>query len=324
MELDPSTFEYSVAIFTARETPATLEQCIRATVEASNDSRVIVNILVNGNRTLADDAVKMINRIKLPDGICIRVWFIQLGDKAHAWNEYLFHIAPSVPHHFFVDGYVMVRPDAYERIRLELEKCPSANAASGVPSIGRSAHKLRGQMLREGGLHGNLYALPERTMEQFRLRDFRLPLGIYRNDSLIASVLCFGLDPATHQWDIKRILVVPDATWWLRPTSTFSAMDLLTHLRRTLRQAQGRLENLAIKAHLAKRRDAPELIPRTVAELIDVWAETEPQEFKQTLRRHPSSFHALYKMRQPKNWSAAKLVPQLLWASAVQCEHVVS
>ncbi len=122
-------------------------------------------------------------------------------------------------------------------------------------------------MLADGGLHGNCYALRGSTVSLLRARGFRLPLGLYRNDSLIGAVMAFGADPAREAWTPRRIAVVADATWD-NDVAPLGVARLRTYVKRRLRQAQGTLENEAVREHLAVRKRSPESLPRTVSELV--------------------------------------------------------
>lgn len=299
--------ERAVAIFTSRETPEVLEATIAATVAAAAGVPTLVDVVVNGNRALAE---AMRGRgTPVGQGVTLRTWFIALGDKAHAWNRYIDTIAPSAPQYFFVDGYVRPERASIARIAQALDAHPAAWAASGVPTVGRSAAALREAMRRDVALHGNLYALRGHLVARFRETGFALPLGLYRNDSLLASVVCFGADPATNAWDSTRIVVVPDATWDNDVLSPWSVAGLKTQWKRMQRQAQGELENRAVRQHLARERRAPETLARTTAELIANWRRAAPDEAR-ALLRHPLRRSAAERIALPRDWSGVDLAPE--------------
>lgn len=288
--------EWSVAIFTARESLATLIATIEAARRACVGKNAAIDVLVNGNPTLATQAGQYVKQ--LSGGATLRVWHIAVPDKALAWNEYIHRIWPEATLAFFIDGYAQVRPDALRLLEQGLAEHPAALATSAVPSSGPSAKAMRATMLSQGGVHGNLYGLRGSIVSALRARDFKLPLGIYRNDGLLMAVIAFDLEPATHQWDMRRIFVHPEATWdiesaqaWWQP-KTWSG-----HFKRRLRQAQGALENCAIRQHLARERKAPENLPRTTTELIDNWTSAFPGEAKRLLWRMPLCYFAARKLR---------------------------
>jgi hypothetical protein len=309
---------WSVAIFSSRENIETLSCSINAVLEAATASGTAVDVVVNGNRGLADKAARFLETLKGAEqlGRTIRIWYIPVADKAHAWNLYIEEILPSAEVAFFVDGYADVRLDALKLLSDALSAAPAALAASGVPTIGRSAEKQSSAMLREGGIHGNLYAVRGDFLRRARAAGFRLPLGLYRTDGVLGAVICFALDPAANEWEPRRILVHPDATWKIRPLRHASFQDLRSHWRKIQRQSQGALENLAVREHLAIQKRKPEALPRTTDELVWSWMSAHPLHALKVCAANPLCLAAAWKLRRPRDWSGVSS-PPLLIAQAI-------
>ena len=286
-----------------------------AAIEASYDVPVTLDIVINGNKSLAE---KISGYVVSKWGVenksrRLRVWFIEVADKAHAWNTYVHTIWPGSENAFFIDGYVQVMPDAFKLIDDALGMMPQALGASGVPSVGRSAKALKKEMLSEyGGMHGNMYSVRGDILRQLRERKFRLPLGIYRTDPLLAAVICFNLEPANHKWESKRIFVHPQATWKVIPLKWYVFSDIRTHIKRVIRQGQGVIENFAVSEFLDKNRNPPENIPRTVSELCNDWFENNRNKAKLLFIRNPLAFYAIHKMNKPVDWSRTSADPQIM------------
>ena len=307
----------SVAIFASRESSHTLTLCVRAVFEASESVSTLVDVLVNGNRALADDVARELSQLKpLNAPTTVRVWFIPLGDKAHAWNEYVHRLCGASKLHFFIDGYTLLHRDSLDAIDEGLASDVVALAASGVPTDGPSAHGLRNQMVRDGGIHGNLHALRGSTLAAIRANGIRLPLGIYRTDSLIGAVICFALDPARFEWDRHRIRVQQNASWSLPIDHWWASTSLQTRFKRMLRQAQGRLENCAIHDHLALKKRAPESLPVTAREMVDDWLSTHHKEALSLFVKHPLTGLAVRRLRRARTWTIASLSPILIVSDA--------
>lgn len=180
---------WSVAIFAARETAETLSRCIRAALAACSGHRPVIDVLVNGNRELAQAiADGGWGKLAVPDGR-VRIWSIAAGDKAHVWNEYLRRIWPVGRTALFIDGYARMRADALAPLEERLER----------PGAWRGNDKS--QMLKTGGPYGNMHAISAQDMAMLRTSGFRLPVGFYRGDSLIGAVLAFGLEAGTDARD---------------------------------------------------------------------------------------------------------------------------
>jgi hypothetical protein len=306
--------EWSVAIFSSRETIQTLMSTIDAVLKAANDVATVVDVMINGNRGLADEAGRRIETLQ-PVGRpqkLIRVWHIQVGDKAHAWNQYVHDILPPSDVAFFVDGYAQVMPDALKLISDGFKDAPKAFAASGVPTIGRSAGTQTEIMLREGGIHGSLYAVRGDFVGQLRSINFRLPLGIYRTDPVLGAAICFTLDPARNDWESARIFVHPRATWKIRPLSFLSLADVRSHFKKIMRQAQGALENLAVRQHLAIEKKTPQSLPRTSAELIEAWIAANPAMAFKAMLKNPLCLIAARRIRRVRDWSEASVPARLV------------
>ncbi|MBK1679291.1 hypothetical protein [Rhodocyclus tenuis] len=286
----PDSARWTIAIFTARESLETLNACLHAVGAACRED-AIIDVVVNGNpglaRRLADEA-RLPVRCGLPGRACLRIWEIGLGDKANAWNQYIAKIWPGSKITYFIDGYVQPFPDALQRIDTELSAHPTALAATGVPSVGRSAALLREELLSHGGLHGNLFALPRATIEALRHIDFQLPLGLYRTDSTIGAALAYSLHPESCAWDPRgNIHVCADASWSNPTGSIFRWRDLHAQLLRVLRQQRGTLENHAVRHLFSELRLPVGALPRSVNELVDNWRREKRSEFLHLLLVNP-------------------------------------
>lgn len=311
---DSLPWKWSVAIFASRENSSTLFSSLRAVIDAAVGVPTVIDVLVNGNQSLADATAKQVPSLWLEAGspISIRIWHIVVADKAHAWNKYLHELWADSEVAFFVDGYVQVRPDAFALLSEGLTKNPHVLAASGVPSMGRSAKLLRRSAQQGAAAHGNLHALRGEVCRQLRERGFRLPLGVYWTDGIVLGVVCFGLDPVRNEWDQSRILAHLQATWSFRPLAWWRPRDLWAHGKRIMRQARGRLENLAIREHLHLRRNPAESLPRTASELVQRWLEASPARARRVFLHQPLCFLAARNLRRPRDWSQTAQAPQLL------------
>jgi hypothetical protein len=120
----------------------------------------------------------------------------------------------------------------------------------------------------------------------------------------------YGLDPAAHAWDRQRIAVVPNAVWKVRAQERITYGNIIGQLKRMLRQAQGELENRALREHLTVKRLAPNLLPATSQALVNGWLAAQPAQARQLLRKHPLCAYAAWRLREPRDWSAAQISPQ--------------
>jgi len=306
------TSHWAVAIIAARESLATLRSTIDATVAAAGGRDTVIDLLINGNPALAREAAAWAGAsyAATPE---LRVWSIAQGDKAHAWNEYVHRIWPAGRTAFFLDGYARPRPDGLEQLAVSLAHAPDAFGATGVPTSGRSAPALRAAMLRGGGFHGNMNAIPAHAMAGLRDMGFRLPLGLYRTDSLIGTVLMFALDSTAHEWEPRRVVVNGAATWDVPGQSDLTIANVLAQFKRRQRQAQGDLENRAARDHMVVRGQPLTGFPKTVRELVLNWIDAHPDEVRRLYLKNPLRLRAARRMRAAQDWSAAERAPVLLY-----------
>lgn len=305
---------WSVAIVSSRESIDTLRSAVEAVLKTLSSTPATIDVIVNGNRRLAEQMAAALPELR-STGSCpvsLRLWHIEVGDKAHAWNEYLHSIWQPSDVVYFIDGYAQVSPGCLSLLKEGLDRVPHAWAISGVPTLGRNAQSLREEMIQESGGHGTLHALRGNVCLQMRQRGFRIPLGLYRVDGLVFALIAFALDPATNSWDTSRTVVHPDVTWTFRPLAWWRLSDLRTYGRRLLRQAQGDLENRAIRQHLAIQKRSPESLPATCSELVLSWWKAYPSDVRGVVLRNPLRYIAFRKLRRPRDWSPAKLAPELL------------
>lgn len=299
---------WSVAITASRESPAALHASIESVLNAAFRPTV-VDVIVNGNRILADDAARFAHTIAQSTKRRLRVWWLELGDKAHAWNQYIYHMWPGGLLSFMVDGYVRLNSDALQLLGTAMEETPGALGGSGVPTTGRSAALTRQQMIDHGGFHGNFCCIRGKVIDDLKERQFQLPLGLYRVDSTLGAVLSFGLDPARKKWEPRRIHVETDASWSTEDKRWWRTADVYGYLKRIERQAQGRLENYAVEYHLKTKKRAPELFPSTVQDLILEWLDENPGSAQQLLDSSLLCRRAVARLQKPKDWSLANVLP---------------
>lgn len=302
---------WQIAVFAARESVATLVEVVQAIVVACAGHAARIDVLVNGNRQLAQALAQHFTMApnSAGGGVRLCIWFIELGDKAQTWNVYVHRMYQGSGLVFFIDGYARPEANALNELALALSDDGHALAATGVPSCGRSADKLSKVMQRSGGIHGNLFALTSRAMDQIRRRGFRLPLGLYRTDALIGAAVNFGFDSENNEWDPSRIRVQPSATWEFKTLQWWRLVDLKTHIKRMGRQAQGELENLAVRDHLARRRQLPETLPTTARDLVLQWWQGESRPAWSDILRHPAWLLAIRRIREVRDWTHADLAP---------------
>ena len=281
---------WAAVVVASRESVPTLRATLDALARAAVRP-VLIDLVINGNDALAEQAAAAFkSRPALwPATMQLRIWSLAFGDKAHALNRYVHDLWPGAEATFFIDGYARVRPDSLHKLAATLARLePEAMAVAALPTCGRGADALAANLHRHGGLHGNLFVLGAPALRAMRDLHFQLPLGLYRVDSTLAAALAFRLFPRDFEWDVKRYVPIDtEATWDVDATPWWRASAWRTRFKRRLRQAQGDLENWAVRHWLLLNRRPVEGMSATVEALVQRWADEDPAGFAERLQGQP-------------------------------------
>jgi hypothetical protein len=79
-----------------------------------------------------------------------------------------------------------------------------------------------------------------------------------------------------------------------------------------MRQAQGVLENAAVREHLSMRKRRPESLPHTCHDLVQSWISANPDDARRIFRSNWLTLLAWRRLRTPRDWSQAEHAPRLL------------
>jgi len=288
---------WAIVIFASREAVSVLRQTVRAALLAAQD-KAHIDILVNGNPALAHDFAACLSDLPTHAAhATVRVWSIEQGGKANAWNTYLHQIWSDEPIAFFIDGYARLNADAVQLLGDAVLADTTVLGGTGIPSVGRSAPTLRAQMMQHGGFHGNFCCIRADAIRDIRARGISLPFGLYRVDSLMGALLSYGLHPEHADWNHRRILVHPQASWQTDAKHWWRLSDVKAQLKRMLRQSRGVLENEAVKELFVVRKLPAERLPATAAELVLNWVARCPDAVRRMAWRDPFLRRTLAEIR---------------------------
>ncbi|WP_026340596.1 glycosyltransferase family 2 protein [Thioalkalivibrio sp. ALJT] len=298
---------WSICVFASRE-GARIRDCLSALQQTTSTwPAVELTVVVNGPApATASAAQEALGGWRHP----ARVVEIALGDKANAWNQYIHGLRPEARWHLFVDGYVVPDTVGLGVLREHCEAAPAAQtAATGMPAGAHAgAVQMRDFVMRHGGILGGLHALRGEFVERLVARGLFQPWGLYRGDGLIGSWVCHDLDPCVNRWDKQRIIPVPQATWQGERLAPWSPRDLRTHWRRMHRQAQGRMENRAIKDIIY--REGYEGLPESARDLVAHALELGPGSNDRSLFRRWLRTRAARSLRQAATPAPEAFLPR--------------
>jgi hypothetical protein len=299
--------KWSVTVF-AKDEIGSIELCLSAIDAACGDTDSHVTVVINGSR---DDTYKSVLRYRqLCSSRPLSIFMIPFGDKANAWNKFIYDLRPRAHTYFFVDAYAVVEEHAFQLLASALSNNILANAATGVPSAGRCAAAVAARMHAMGGLHGALHALPLQFVDRICENRFRLPIGLYRGDGLIGSMAMHDLDPLVHPWWPRRVIVVDAATWTQRILSPFRPRDVRRQCSRMVRQARGRLENQAIKKIIYRCGYGG--LPAFADDMIAEWLSGISSAERRMLKTQPLTWAAMMRIPGRTRPTATELMARPL------------
>ena len=302
---------YAVAIFVSRESSERAMKTIHGALTSALPGTVI-DVLVNGNPELARSLQSPCRDIPIPKEKRLRLWNMELGDKANAWNQFVQCIFEGQEIVWFMDGYVTPNADAFLSLRSGLAQNPDVLGATGVPTIGFSAARHRNKMRKRGGLHGNLFCMRGTVIKRIADQGIRLPLGLYWVDGLVGALLNFNLDPSCNEWNPERVWVDHQASWTSDFPGIFETGDFASRLRRVLRQARGRIENAAFSEFLHVRRRDPKSLPFSVNILVANWIKESPLKAALSLFLRPWRLYPLRQLLDSRDWSSRSRQAELI------------
>jgi hypothetical protein len=231
----------SMGIFAHNES-SLIRNCLEQIAQHADCSAMSVFVLTNG---CTDDTVEHA-RAFAKSHSWVHVEDIKVGDKSNAWNVYMHELAPDADTHFFHDGDCGVLPGSLDALESALADRPDVRAVSAVPSRSiPSTGAFRRHLLSEGGLAGNLYALPRSFVERIRTQSVRLPVGFIGDDSLVGALACWDLDPRS-EWDASRIFVCEAAEFVYEPLVDALLRKPSFYLRRKRRYSLRHFQNRMI------------------------------------------------------------------------------
>ncbi|MDP5030333.1 glycosyltransferase family A protein [Paraglaciecola sp.] len=215
-------------------------------IAASDELNIRVFVMVNGCK---DQTLKECQRFAEHDRRVIPV-DIKLGDKANAWNEFVynFYQAGAIP--VFLDGDLIFEQNAINHIVTHFNNQANVNAVSSFPwAGGRSAKTWRETLLKNHEFTGNLYLLSPVFLTKIKNLNVKLPVGLIGDDSMLgylsATDVCAGTDLPK-----ERISVCQNAIFYYPRLNWRKYDDIRLYLRRRVRYSMRKYQQNEIVKNL--------------------------------------------------------------------------
>ncbi len=234
---------WAIAVFCRNEADM-LDGCLRhLAIETNKYEDILIYVIINGStdktKIIAEEHKKLFhNNFKILE--------IKFPDKTNSINQYIHLDGLTADIFFFIDGYARISEYSLRNMAATLMACPMANAVGAFPLAGRSAAAQRQSMREYRDFHGSLFGLRGTFVERIRSQNLRLPVGLYRGDGLLGSMVRYDLDAVGDAWIPERVVLCESAGWTVPQPSALKIKDYIRFFRRRVQQARGRIEISAI------------------------------------------------------------------------------
>ncbi|MGC4250581.1 MAG: glycosyltransferase [Sphingobium sp.] len=194
---------------------------------------------------------------------------IAQGGKSRTWNHFVHDLLTGEEEAVvFMDGDAEIATGSIDALVADLAAHPQANAAAGMPVNGRQAQIYRRNLKVEGGLFGDLYALPRHFLAAIRERGLRLPDDLIGDDGLVAAWAHTDLDRDAN-WAAERVVACEGAGFRCEPVSLLSPASWHMQYRRMNNYSVRFFQNRIVSDIMG--REGPQGLPRRMAELYGQW-----------------------------------------------------
>lgn len=264
-----------LCIFSSRESISVLHKTISNALYNLQDTHYdfLINVLINGNPTLYNSIRNLFRDSR------VNFHYLEIADKASAWNYHIHNLASEQRHSIYIDGYVLINSaSVVAMLNNVVENC--LLGTTGVPSSIFSMTRLQPEKAKFG-FHGNCCVISRSAIEKFQNRNIRIPIYMYRVDGFVGAVLSFGFNQFENDWLPECFCPVTlNATWKVQRNYLNIFKEIKVRVNRKKNQAKGEFENAAITFALLKLNCSFEKLPSDIYSLIRMFRNDCPEEYE--------------------------------------------
>lgn len=235
---------------------------IEIALNHANVTRYGVHIINNGSND---------NTQGLSEAFCYnkKQWFahdVTLGDKSNAWNLGVYHYATENVLTVYVDGDCKIIEGTLKAFIQAHQEKPAAYIYAGMPLTKGNTTETTIKNTRAGkALSGNLFALSECFIKTVREKNFKLPVGLIGDDSLLAWVSSHNFK-LSHGESAGFLIGVENAQFEYHRLTPTSWSNVKLYYRRLTRYSLRHLQQKCIRSFLEEHDDF-EMLPENINEL---------------------------------------------------------
>ncbi len=226
-----------------------IELCLDSIDQAVSGQQNVdaeVNIICNGCR----DNTYQVAKQYCENKIGWNAFDVEFGDKANAWNVAVELGSREPILTVFVDGDCTITPDSIRCLLNTYLEQPDCYIIAGLPKTqGRTTDDTRAKTIEGEALSGNFYALTPLFLNKIYQLNFRLPVGLIGDDSLLAWV-------ASHDFKLSTGFTngymrgCEGMEFYYHRLTPNNVKNILLYVRRLHRYSLRHLQQSAIRVHL--------------------------------------------------------------------------
>ena len=146
-----------------------------------------VHIVANGCR---DYTVPLCQEFCRQNAANFTLHELELGDKANAWNYFTYTVNVENQLAIYIDGDCFISINALEDMLKTYDQNNQVNSISGYPAtMGRGSLNWRKNLIEHGETPGNFYALTPQFIKRIKNINFKLPIGLIGDDSVLSWIV---------------------------------------------------------------------------------------------------------------------------------------
>jgi len=253
---------FHVAIFAHNEERHIL-RCLKSLAYTDPGSLAVhIKVLINGST----DRTEQIVRDWAGRNPNVQPVVIPLGDKANAWNTYVYSGLDFERNHYFLDGDCVVTPYALNGLDEEFARGSPLCVAPLPQNVSNS---LREFLTKWSLPCGTMYGLSGDFLRRIVADNIRMPIGFIGDDNLIASLVHSNLEDRFGNYDRSRVRIVDSVGPIAHRPRPFSFEMLRLQRRRLQRYALRRVQMELLNMHV--REHGLRSLPATAKELSCHW-----------------------------------------------------
>jgi len=182
------------------------------------------------------------------------VYDLELGDKANAWNYFIYQVQEKEHKKLtvFIDGDCFISQNSLKAMLQTYEANTHVNAIAGYPAtVGGDNHAIKKRMLTNGDFAGNFYALSPQFLNKIKSIDFRLPTGLIGDDSLLVWVCGNNLSIKNERQAVYFATAI-SALYYYERLIPSSYKNIRKYLTRIERYSLRRMQQICIRCYVDK------------------------------------------------------------------------